>query len=90
MRILATVKMPAGQLVGTLSKDDFSIFDNGVAQQFAVFEHHTDQPLSIAMLVDTSGSTAKERKYMKNRFRRSFSRALFLLGRQSGRLRPWK
>jgi Ca-activated chloride channel family protein len=79
VRILATVKDPAGQLIGTLSKDDFAISDNGVAQQVAVFEHHTDQPLSIAMLVDTSGSTAKELKYETDSVVR-FLRALFSEG----------
>ena len=44
VRILATVKDPAGQLVGTLGKEDFTIADNGVMQQVSVFEHHTDQP----------------------------------------------
>ena len=32
-------------------------------QEIAVFEHQTDQPLSVALLLDTSGSTAKEFKY---------------------------
>jgi Ca-activated chloride channel homolog len=63
VRILATVKDRTGQLIGTLAKEDFAIFDNGAPQQVAVFEHHTEQPLSIALLVDTSGSTAKELKY---------------------------
>jgi Ca-activated chloride channel family protein len=76
VRILATVKDPAGQLIGTLSKEDFSVSDNGKPQQVAVFEHHTEQPLSIAMLVDTSGSTAKELKYETESVVR-FLKALF-------------
>jgi Ca-activated chloride channel homolog len=60
VRILATVKTAAGELVGGLTKDDFQIFDNGVPQEIAVFERQTEQPLSVALLVDTSGSTAKE------------------------------
>jgi Ca-activated chloride channel family protein len=63
VRILATVKNNAGELVGSLDKEDFEIYDNGVRQQVAVFERHTEQPLSIAILVDTSGSTAKELRY---------------------------
>ena len=51
------------RLVGTLQKDDFEIYDNGVRQEIAVFEHQTEQPLSVALLVDTSGSTAKDLKY---------------------------
>jgi Ca-activated chloride channel homolog len=79
VRVLATVKDPAGQLIGTLTKEDFAITDNGAAQQVSVFEHHTEQPLSIAMLVDTSGSTAKELKYETDSMVR-FLKALFAEG----------
>jgi Ca-activated chloride channel family protein len=63
VRVVATVKTLAGQTVGTLGKDEFEVYDNGVAQQVAVFEHQTEQPLSVVLMVDTSGSTAKELKY---------------------------
>jgi len=63
VRILATVKDRNGALVGSLAKDDFAVRDNGVPQQIAVFERQTDQPLSVAVLIDNSGSTAKELKY---------------------------
>jgi Ca-activated chloride channel family protein len=60
---IATVKNQSGQLVGDLEKGNFEVYDNGARQEIAVFEHHTDQPLSIALQIDTSGSTAKELKY---------------------------
>jgi Ca-activated chloride channel family protein len=63
VRIVATVKTGTGQTVGTLGKDEFEVYDNGARQQVAVFEHQTDQPLSVVLMVDTSGSTAKELKY---------------------------
>jgi Ca-activated chloride channel family protein len=63
VRIVATVKTMAGQVVGTLGKDEFEVYDNGVKQPVAVFEHQTEQPLSVVLMVDTSGSTAKELKY---------------------------
>ncbi len=63
VRVVATVKTQAGDLVGALGKDDFQIFDNGAPQEIAVFERQTEQPLSVALLVDTSGSTAKDLKY---------------------------
>ena len=63
VRILATVKDPAGALVGSLGKSDFAVRDNGVSQQVAVFERQTDQPLSVAILIDNSGSTAKDLRY---------------------------
>ena len=63
VRILATVKNASGDPVGSLEKSDFRIFDNGVEQAVAVFERHTEQPLSVAVMIDTSGSTGKELKY---------------------------
>ena len=75
VHVVATVKDPAGRLVGTLQKDDFEIRDNGVPQEVAVFARQTDQPLSVALLVDISGSTAKDLKYETDsaaRFLRTF------------------
>lgn len=63
VRILATVKDPAGGLVASLNKEDFTVYDNGVPQELAIFERRTELPLSIALLVDTSLSTAKELRY---------------------------
>jgi Ca-activated chloride channel homolog len=77
VRVLATVKNLAGEPVGTLTKDDFELYDNGKRQQLAVFEHHTEQPLSVAVMVDTSGSTAKDLKYETESVSR-FLRALFV------------
>jgi len=79
VRILATVKNTAGQLVGTLEKGDFQVFDNGVSQELAIFEHHTEQPLSVALLVDTSASTGIELRYELESVRR-FLAALFREG----------
>ncbi|MFB3826209.1 MAG: VWA domain-containing protein [Bryobacteraceae bacterium] len=85
VRILATVKNTAGDLVGTLAKDDFEVLDNGVPQQIAVFEHHTELPLSVAMMVDTSGSTAKELRYELESVNRFF-KALFTEGNPEDKL----
>lgn len=76
VRVVATVKDAAGQLVGSLSKDDFTILDNNVQQQIAVFERHTEQPLSVSLLIDISGSTAKDLKYEVESISK-FLRALF-------------
>ncbi len=62
VRIVATVKNSTGQLVGDLNKEDFEVFDNGVRQNLAVFEHHTEQPLSVALMIDTSASTGIDLK----------------------------
>jgi Ca-activated chloride channel family protein len=79
VRVLATVKDAAGQLVGSLSKEDFTLLDNSVPQDIAVFERHTEQPLSVALLIDTSGSTAKDLKYEVDSVGH-FLRALFSEG----------
>ena len=63
VRALVTVKDSAGQLIGSLNKNDFNISDNGVKQDIAVFERHTEQPLSVAVLVDTSASTGIQLRY---------------------------
>jgi Ca-activated chloride channel family protein len=63
VRMLVTVKDAAGQLVGSLNKGDFTVYDNGVKQEVAVFDRQTEQPLSVAMLVDTSASTGIEMRY---------------------------
>lgn len=56
--LLATVKDANGALIGDLTKEEFEIYDNGVAQEVALFETRTEQPLSVSILVDTSLTTA--------------------------------
>ena len=85
VRILATVKNSAGELVGSLQKGDFEVRDNDVQQEIALFERHTEQPLSIALLFDTSGSTGIEIKYEVESVQR-FLRALFKEGNPGDRL----
>jgi Ca-activated chloride channel family protein len=63
VHVIATVKNAKGELVGALQKSDFQVLDNGVAQDIAVFERQTSQPLSVTLLIDVSGSTAKDLKY---------------------------
>ncbi len=63
VHVVTTVKTQDGQIVGTLAKNEFEVYDNGAKQQIAVFEHQTEQALSVILMVDTSGSTAKELKY---------------------------
>ena len=63
VRLLVSVKDARGELVGSLEKPDFSVYDSGVKQDIAVFEHHTELPLSVSLLIDTSGSTASNLRY---------------------------
>ena len=45
-----------GRRITDLTKDDFQVFENGVRQEIAGFAA-TDEPLKVALLLDTSGST---------------------------------
>ncbi|MCU1259163.1 MAG: von Willebrand factor, type, partial [Bryobacterales bacterium] len=85
VRVLATVKDGAGSLIGDLSRQDFAVLDNGVDQKIAVFERRTEQPLSVSLLVDTSGSTAKDLKYEVDSVTR-FLHALFAEGNPEDRV----
>ncbi|HYP06690.1 MAG TPA: VWA domain-containing protein [Bryobacteraceae bacterium] len=79
VRLTATVKDASGAPVGGLDKGDFTVFDNGVQQTISLFERHTSQPLSVAILLDASGSAGKEMKYQTDAVTR-FTRALFKEG----------
>jgi Ca-activated chloride channel family protein len=74
VRVVTTVKTQEGQIVGTLNKDEFEVYDNGVKQEIRTFEHQTEQALSVVLMVDTSGSTAKELKYEADSASPLFSR----------------
>jgi VWFA-related protein len=45
-----------GKYVPLLQKDDFHIFEDGVEQKISYFAT-TDQPITVVLLIDTSGST---------------------------------
>lgn len=44
------------RFVTTLRREDLRIFEDGVPQEITVFQRETELPLSIAILVDVSGS----------------------------------
>jgi Ca-activated chloride channel homolog len=55
-----TVLDEAGHLVTDLKKDDFKVFEDGVPQTIASFQHQ-DIPVSMGILVDNSGSMRDKR-----------------------------
>jgi len=63
VRLLVNVKDSQGVLGGSLDAKDFSVADCGVPQSIAVFERQTELPLSVAVLIDNSGSTGKDLRY---------------------------
>lgn len=60
VRLLVSVRDTSGVPVTNLAKPDFRVFDNEAPQDIAVFERNTSLPLSVAIMVDTSGSTQIE------------------------------
>lgn len=63
VRLLVGVKNQAGEVIGTIGQEEFEVYDCGVKQTIAVFEHQTVLPLSVSVLVDASGSTLKDIHY---------------------------
>lgn len=60
VRLVVNVKDAKGELVGSLESKDFTVYDCGIKQEVAHFEAQTDQPLSVSVLIDISGSTLKD------------------------------
>jgi Ca-activated chloride channel family protein len=79
VNLLVTVRDQNGALVGNLTRDEFHVRDRAIEQKVAVFEKESAQPLSVAILIDTSGSTAKDLRYETDSVGR-FARALFASG----------
>ncbi|MFL6354860.1 MAG: VWA domain-containing protein [Bryobacteraceae bacterium] len=60
VRLLVSVHENSGAPITNLNKTDFRVFDSEAPQDIAVFERNTSLPLSVAIMVDTSGSTQIE------------------------------
>lgn len=56
VHLYATVRNKHGELVTNLTKDNFKVYENGVEQKIAYFNLSKNLPLTIALLIDTSGS----------------------------------
>jgi VWFA-related protein len=56
VNILASVRNKGGELVASLSKEDFAISEDGRPQTIRYFARETDLPLTVGLMVDTSGS----------------------------------
>jgi VWFA-related protein len=56
VNVTFTVRNKQGGLVGDLTKHDFQVFEDGKPQNISRFQRDNDLPLTIGLLVDTSGS----------------------------------
>lgn len=45
-----------GRFITTLREQDIRVLEDGIEQKLFTFQHQTDRPLSIAFLIDVSGS----------------------------------
>ncbi len=77
VNVLATVRDASEGLVPRLTAADFEVREEGELQQIRVFSRESEMPLSIALLLDASGSTAKDLRFEQEsaiRFIRSILR----------------
>jgi Ca-activated chloride channel homolog len=56
----ATVLSGSNQLIQNLKKENFQVFEDGAKQNIVSFQH-SDLPVSIALVIDNSGSMSKKR-----------------------------
>jgi Ca-activated chloride channel homolog len=59
-----TVTDSAGRLVPNLTKEDFTVLDNGIPQEISVFDN-TVRPITSVVMLDTSGSMTLNLDLMK-------------------------
>jgi len=56
VNVLATVRDKNGKIVNNLTQNDFALEEDGRPQTIKYFTRETDLPLTLGLLVDTSGS----------------------------------
>jgi Ca-activated chloride channel family protein len=62
--VFTTVIGPDGRLVTNLSRDDFEVYDDGKPQPITVFGNDV-QPISIVVMLDTSGSMVRNVRLLR-------------------------
>ena len=56
MQVFATVRTSKGPVVRDLTKDDFKLQEDGHEQTIRYFSRESDLPLTLGLVIDTSGS----------------------------------
>ncbi len=74
--VYATVTRPDGWLDHSLTRQDFELEENGHPQNIAFFSRESELPLRIALLVDSSLSTARDLKFEEEAAARFFQSIL--------------
>ncbi len=75
VNVFVNVTDQSGAIVGSLSRDDFALFEDGHAQKISLFERQSEIPLNITLAIDTSDSVYKDRALEHNAGKR-FAQAL--------------
>ena len=74
VNVVAVVRDRKGGLIADLERTDFEIYEEGVPREVRFFSREVDTPLTIGLLIDTSGSVAhvlgSEKEHAKAFFRR--------------------
>lgn len=56
VNLFATVRDHSKKIVANLNREDFRVLEDGVEQKLAAFSHESALPVTLALLIDTSGS----------------------------------
>lgn len=56
VNVFATVRDKKNAIVGDLTQDDFKVYEDGVPQKVVYFSKEVNLPISLAIMMDTSGS----------------------------------
>ena len=56
VNVFFSVRDKSGRFLSSLTKEDFTVLEDGKAQEIRYFTHETDLPLTIGLLVDVSKS----------------------------------
>jgi VWFA-related protein len=56
VEVFATVRDKRNAILDNLTKDDFKVFEDGTQQKITYFAKESDMPITLAILMDTSGS----------------------------------
>jgi VWFA-related protein len=56
VEVFATVRDKRNAIMDNLTKDDFKVYEDGTEQKITYFAKESDMPITLAILMDTSGS----------------------------------
>ncbi len=76
VNLFFTVKDKHGVPVRNLSRDDFEVYEDGKPQTIKYFQADSTQPLTLGLLIDTSGSTQRILPFIRRIGRQFFNKVL--------------